>query len=127
MLPKIKVLDWDDVPENYKYRAQDENGALWYYESKPMIKDDAYVASNGDNLYGITAIENPDWRNSLEERPKPDPIIGAQVVYKHEGETKIGTIGQDSDNGFFYIFTNTGGFVGAVEHIQWKYLKDIEL
>lgn len=82
MLPKIKILDWNDIPERYNYRAQDADGSFFYYDGEPELDEKTFFAGNCSWIIGVENVPNPDWKDSLEQRPVPDPIVGAQVVYK---------------------------------------------
>jgi len=74
---------WDDAPEFAGWRGQNLNGAwYWYhsrpeqgafscYETTPLVrwKPGMY----GWNCYALCGTPNPNWRDTLQQRPEPEP------------------------------------------------------
>jgi hypothetical protein len=46
----IISINWDAVPENYKYFAFDENGSAYLYEGKPELKNGEWLVP-GDEFF----------------------------------------------------------------------------
>ncbi len=67
--------DWDEVSNEYEYRAFDEEGELFYYNKMPVLKKRAGVwGSELGTFYSAGKASNhwsqKIWRDSLEKRPE---------------------------------------------------------
>lgn len=62
---------WDDAPEWAQWLAQDEDGEWFWYEDKPFLGVSIWNAPFlGKALAAYECeIENPNWRDTLEQRP----------------------------------------------------------
>ena len=126
----VKVLDWEDVPEKFKFRAQDSDGILYYYDGKPKLDKQDTFNSNGHNyIISVEYISNPNWQNSLEERPKLLPRTEEEVIAKIDGKWKSGMFVQkvDTSEFLFYAFQGEEVAYKLTDDLEWEYLKDIEL
>lgn len=70
---KIKI-NWNEIPNNYKYVAVDEDGEMLAYETKPEPRvRESWVVSywNGHpfKYLGKVNLNNIDWRDTLTRRP----------------------------------------------------------
>lgn len=62
--------DWNDAPEWAEWRAMDEDGAWWWYESQPQQGFDAWLSLLNDRAYKLCDAPRPiDWKDTLEKRP----------------------------------------------------------
>ena len=67
--------NWNELPEWANFAATDFNGDICVSELKPQIVSGFlwWIPRSGDDeRYGYfkNIGETPDWKNSLEERPK---------------------------------------------------------
>jgi len=68
---------WDDAPEWAQWRAQDENGAWYWYEMEPRNDGVHYWGSAERHQYArgkAAGTSIPNWRDTLQERPAPEPL-----------------------------------------------------
>ena len=69
--------NWSDSPAWANYLAQDEEGNWFWYASKPTPCKHVWGTEN--DLCTGADVRNPNWRDTLEERP---------VHSEHEAEGK---------------------------------------
>lgn len=68
------AVNWSDVPAWAQWVAQDENGAVWAYELRPVMEDTVWFP---DRTSGARATPiprgkaNPLWKKTLTQRPQP--------------------------------------------------------
>ncbi len=68
--------DWDDVDKEYKYRAFDADGELFYYNDTPVLEEESgifwQVETGTFKLVGKATSRwaQKIWRDSLEQRPE---------------------------------------------------------
>jgi hypothetical protein len=73
----MNTIDWDKVPEQYKWVAADWCGMQYAYVTEPYIDSGrtAWREKSEDYLYvGTTSYEDYDWKESLVQRPSKQPI-----------------------------------------------------
>ena len=61
--------EWKNAPEWAQWLAQDFNGAWVWYATKPITMENGFWYASkwaGDPIH---TDPNPDWRDTLEERP----------------------------------------------------------
>ena len=64
-------IDWDEVPEEYYWVAQDECGLMYAYSERPCIVEAHGRWIAGGSCEHVGFLENNrNWRNSLTERPE---------------------------------------------------------
>lgn len=70
-LPKLtaEVFDREDCPEWAKYAAVDMGGKAFWFESKPVRSDKAWIRLTYKRISG-DLFDSSDWQNSLIERPE---------------------------------------------------------
>ena len=66
-------IDWNEIPEKYKWAAQDEYGRICVFDDEPFLVEgelgvwDSFcymvIIKNG-------ASPNTDWKNTLTKRPE---------------------------------------------------------
>jgi cysteine synthase len=66
--------DWSNAPEWATHKATDKDGAMYWFDHKPLPGVEAWWSTEGNNIHGPACI-NPatyckHWRDSVEERPK---------------------------------------------------------
>lgn len=65
---------WNDIPDKYKWMAQDKDGALWAYVDKPEVDlcHDCWCNTNNDLDDYNTAMRMSvkEWQQTLERRPE---------------------------------------------------------
>ncbi len=63
-----QIPKWETAPEWAEWFAIDENGAAFFYGTKPELQEDCFKM----NLHCIQAKGLfPDWQDSLESRRSP--------------------------------------------------------
>jgi hypothetical protein len=63
-------INWSKAPEWANYIAQDYDGSWAWFESRPRpCKMWEYWVETEGRVLAITP-ENPDWQDTLQERPK---------------------------------------------------------
>ncbi|RPI97843.1 MAG: hypothetical protein EHM32_00690 [Spirochaetales bacterium] len=76
--PAPYLPDWDEVNKEYKYRAFDNSGKLYYYKYPPLIHEGLAIwhTVGGELPTSVMAgLASPlwaskIWRDSLEKRPE---------------------------------------------------------
>jgi hypothetical protein len=67
-MKKIKLKIDFEVPDKFKFIAQDSDGELVAYTEKPEIdNDNEYFFAKGEYLSLADGEPNPNWRESLRE------------------------------------------------------------
>ena len=64
------LVDWEECPPHANWAAQDVNGVIWFYESKPFL--DAASGrwiGEGDTWYTYSVALAIDWKKPL---PRPN-------------------------------------------------------
>jgi len=64
---------WSEAPPWAKYRAQDEGGEWFAYESKPYASNiDIKWRFDSESKFLLMSWcdSNPNWRNTLQKRPE---------------------------------------------------------
>ena len=85
--------DWRDAPDGYDYLAQDKNGSWYWHKDKPETRSNGWWSKKYGQ--GERAFENPDWKNTLEERPKRprirEDIKAGDYLYRwrYQGYIKV--------------------------------------
>jgi len=74
--------NWDKAPEWAKWWAVDESGAHYWFENKPIISisDTMWLRGEDDDGKLLVAYDG-DWKNSLQERPVPNPSKSQQLPF----------------------------------------------
>lgn len=67
--------DWNNY-SNYNWRAQDENGYLWYYSKKPRIITSIWDSDYGQAIFVGKCLLKKSWTDTLEKRPLSKELIG---------------------------------------------------
>ena len=66
-------IDWEQVREEYKFLARDENNTAWLYQEKPEIYREGWGVTRGmpaeAGSYVSYTPGTCDWKDSLVERP----------------------------------------------------------
>lgn len=79
---------WEDAPDWAQYLSQDADGSWCWFEIEPKKSKDLWERSDG-NYYVFNSIRgrtyNPNWRDTLEQRPATDDWIPW-----HGGECPVG-------------------------------------
>ena len=66
---------WDDAPEWAQWLAMDESGRWWWYEFKPVCKEEYWLGDDFGNGDMEEALPNTSfWDKSLEQRKIPSPM-----------------------------------------------------
>jgi hypothetical protein len=55
---------WDDAPNWARYRTKDSDGAVWYWEHRPVRRESMWMPTSGRNCPAIAI----GWTLSLEVR-----------------------------------------------------------
>ena len=69
---------WAEIPERYRWLAQDANGEWWGYKTKPAVNAPIGAWVYGDVLSGEILATGPkcaSWRGTLELRPPAVPAV----------------------------------------------------
>ncbi|SHI22489.1 hypothetical protein SAMN04488135_11424 [Pollutimonas bauzanensis] len=63
--------DWSGAPEGWNWAAQDEDGRWFWYGVKPVpgIGGGVWRAPSRAQAYAGQGAPNPEWYESLRERP----------------------------------------------------------
>jgi len=65
---------WNAIPDMYKWVAKDNDGRVKAYSERPTLGDRCWYSSFGGTEqlgYSPPWESDNDWKESLEERPKP--------------------------------------------------------
>jgi len=64
---------WDAIDERFSWVAKDANGMVEAYRERPILKEFWWYSGSATEILGYAAPweDHSDWRESLEERPKP--------------------------------------------------------
>ena len=66
-------INWEQVREEYKFLARDENNTAWLYQEKPEIYREGWGVTRGvpaeAGSYVSYTPGTCDWKDSLVERP----------------------------------------------------------
>jgi len=64
---------WDVIDERFSWVAKDANGMVEAYRERPILKEFWWYSGSATEILGYAAPweDHSDWRESLEERPKP--------------------------------------------------------
>ncbi len=66
---------WDDAPEWAQWLAMDESGRWWWYEKRPVRKEEYWLGDDFDNGDMEEAFPNTSlWDKSLEKRKGQEPM-----------------------------------------------------
>lgn len=82
---------WNDAPEWAQWVAQDADGEWFWYEEKPGLASCTWYENDGEDVvFALKGNENPNWRETLEQRPSNDgwiqwnggecPVSGKTIV-----------------------------------------------
>ena len=66
-------IDWDEIPEKYKWAAQDEDGKICVFDDEPFLFEGELGVWDSFGCMVLVKIgENPntDWKNTLTKRPE---------------------------------------------------------
>jgi hypothetical protein len=119
---------WDKFPWA-DYRAQDKNGAMWYYENKPVIDEDCWkLPSSTLNIRQDKDCDLiPNWKDTLETRPVPSIKVDEEVIVLFNGKWYVGTTYSNED-GYFIDPCNDYLFrIAITPELKWKYISDLEI
>jgi hypothetical protein len=65
---------WSKAPTWANWRAQDENGAWWWFSHEPNYRASIYFGFEWQSSYNLKFIRqgkpNSNWRETLEKRPE---------------------------------------------------------
>jgi hypothetical protein len=61
--------EWKDAPAWARWLAMDDTGSWVWFEKKPIIKDGRKFWET-EEKYMCKFADFPNWKQSLEERPK---------------------------------------------------------
>lgn len=115
---------WEDAPEWAQWLAQDKSGCWFWHESKPMAAKDRQWDS-AETFGGFNkGIPNPNWRDTLEQRPQlpewrkfrataemPEQTVAAQVDDSHYQQFKIQPINFIQQNNLDFMTGNVIKYV----------------
>jgi len=65
---------WDDAPEWAEWIAQDSNGWWWAYKNNPAPLGGVFGGTIAPVKRLCVGIPNPNWRDTLQQRPEPEPL-----------------------------------------------------
>ena len=71
---------WKDVPEGYDWKAQDRNGDSFCFKHPPIRDDYGWVGVAGEDRWISKGSANPNWRDTLEQRPDETYITREDVL-----------------------------------------------
>lgn len=85
--------DWENAPDWAQWVAQDKDG-LWYWLSgKPEPLKDQWSVDTSDRIgVSVQTNPNPNWRNTLEQRPSNDGWIewhGGECPVDHDACVEV--------------------------------------
>jgi len=65
--------DWDKIDKRFNWVAKDANGMVEAYQVHPILKEFWWYSSGATEILGYAPPweSHSDWKESLEERPKP--------------------------------------------------------
>ena len=91
-------VDWNEAPEWANFVTQDECGAIWWHEDKPV----AYVGGWQGGVWdhgGRTklAVCMTDWKYSLKKRPGKKKIEVSRNKYMYSNGTFVRVLCIDLD------------------------------
>lgn len=64
-------INWDHVSKDYNYLAEDKDGFVCLYKSKPIIGTSEWLSENFHRAAGFASFKpgTCDWKDSLVVRP----------------------------------------------------------
>lgn len=67
------MYDWSEIDEKYSWVAKDSRGLVQAYQERPILKELWWYSSSDTKILGYSPPWESDsnWKESLEERPKP--------------------------------------------------------
>lgn len=71
--PRQLVIPWEHIKPEYKWAAMDDDGSVWFFDTKPCIDgDDKYWGGGKSFCQSPLNINTTgiDWRESLTARPE---------------------------------------------------------
>jgi hypothetical protein len=72
-IERVMKIRWDKLPEWAKFIAQDSNGEMWMYATKPSADAETELwATKESRCERLPSGAIADWRFSLQWRPKND-------------------------------------------------------
>ena len=66
-------IDWNEIPEKYKWAAQDEAGMICVFDDEPFLFEWELGVWDSFGYMAIIkngASPNTDWKNTLTKRPE---------------------------------------------------------
>lgn len=73
---EASVPDWNDAPEWAQWVAQDSGGDWFWYEKEPEKANFTWYSEvDTEAIFSVNGPKNPNWRNTLEQRPINDGWI----------------------------------------------------
>jgi hypothetical protein len=117
---------WDKFPwANYK--AQDQDGTMWYYQEKPMVDPDSEVFWSTDGVRQQEYNCVPNWKDTLKTRPLPAIRVDEEVIVLIEGKWYVGRT-YSNDAKYFIDPYNQDLFSIPITPITtWRYISDLEI
>lgn len=69
--PPSSAPDWSAAPPDWNWTAQDEDGRWFWYRIEPVpgIGGGVWRSNSRNQQYAGQGAPNPDWLESLQQRP----------------------------------------------------------
>jgi hypothetical protein len=88
---------WDNIDELYKWVAMDSDGTVMAYRERPILKEIYWDSSGGGMILGYLSPwqSSSDWKESLEERPKPPKryeLMDSGVIFDREADNWLALV-----------------------------------
>jgi hypothetical protein len=90
--------DWDNIDKRYNWVAKDSNGTVEAYRERPILTKRCWGSTTGDNIflgYSPSWESDDDWKESLEERPKPAKryeLMDSGVIFDREADNWLALV-----------------------------------
>ena len=65
---------WDNAPDWAQWVATDSDGAVWFYEEKPVAEFAAWIVMTGKEKFARDRGDFTAWRESLQRRPGAEEV-----------------------------------------------------
>lgn len=63
-------VNWDELPDLAEYVAVDEDGAMFWYDSRPRKTNNLWSTSGKARLIGLIKLDvETDWKTLIWKRP----------------------------------------------------------
>lgn len=88
--PPPEPPPWDDAPDWARWLAQSKRGPWYWWEFEPRDIDNEWAVIRGMYTFIRDGTPNPNWRDTLQERPEPEPEFpckcGGTAVHVLDGD-----------------------------------------